>query len=175
MRMILPDAFVTQLWKNGGGITREVARAMDGDRLLWRLSLAEVASDGPFSAFPGLMRILTVIRGAGLVLRTPIGVITAEPLAPVRFTGDLPVACSRIAGTVTDINVIFDPARVAARVMRLSGPEEWRATGPAAFLLLAGSAAADGCAMPPGAVALHPDALDLAPNGQGLLIALDPI
>ncbi len=108
MRVIHPDGFVTMLWKNGGGITREIARVSEDDRILWRLSMAEVASDGPFSAFPGLTRILTVIRGAGLVLRTPLGVMTAEPMQPVRFSGDLPVDCTRIAGDVTDLNVIFD-------------------------------------------------------------------
>lgn len=175
MSVILPEAFVTMPWKNGGGITREIARRDDGDRLIWRLSMAEVASDGPFSAFPGLMRILTVIRGAGLVLRTPEGVIEAEPFHPVRFPGDLPVACSRIAGDVTDLNVIFDPARIEARVTRLRGPEDWRATGGAAFLCLSGRVEADETPVPPGAVAIDADVLTLAPNGSGLLVTLDAI
>lgn len=175
MPIILPTDFVTMPWKNGGGITHEIAHVSEGGRLLWRLSMAEVATDGPFSAFPGLMRILTVIRGAGLVLRTPEGVIEAEPFRPVRFSGDLPVDCSRIAGEVTDLNVIFDPSRIAARVTRLRGPEDWQATGPAAFLCLAGVVEADGIRLPEGAAATDPGLIALAQNGSGLLVTLDRI
>jgi environmental stress-induced protein Ves len=121
------------------------------------------------------MRILTVIRGAGLVLRTPDGVIEAEPFHPMRFAGDLAVDCSRIAGDVIDLNVIFDPVRIVARVMRLKGPEDWQASGPSAFLCLGGLVEADGQRLPEGAVALDPAALTLAPNGGGLLVTLDPI
>ncbi len=77
MRIILASDFQTQPWKNGGGITHEIARKDDGNGLLWRLSIAEVASDGPFSAFTGLSRILTVIDGAGLWLDTPHGRLDA--------------------------------------------------------------------------------------------------
>jgi uncharacterized protein len=174
MRVIRPDAFVTMPWKNGGGITHEIAREMEGERILWRLSMAEVASDGPFSSFPGLTRILTVIRGAGLVLRTPEGVITAEPMHPVRFSGDLPVECTRIAGDVTDLNVIFDGARIDARVTRLAGPEEW-SEGSAAFLTQSGSVAADDVAVPTGSVALDFVTLSLATGATGLLVMLTRI
>ena len=116
MRIFSPDDFVTQPWKNGGGTTHEIAREDRGGALLWRLSIAEVATDGPFSSFPGLARVLTVIEGAGLHLHTPEGRLDALPLAPVAFSGDTPVDCRRIAGEVHDFNVIYDPARISARV-----------------------------------------------------------
>jgi uncharacterized protein len=171
MRVVRPDDFVTMPWRNGGGITREIAKQTVDDHLLWRLSMAEVASDGPFSAFPGLTRILTAIRGAGLVLRTPEGVITAEPMQPVRFSGDLPVECTRIAGDVTDLNVIFDGARIDARVTRLAGPEEW-SEGRAAFLTLAGIVTADETPVPAGSVALDFGTLSLEAGSNGLLVTL---
>ena len=48
---------VPAAWKNGGGVTREVASwpeqaGLDG--FDWRISLAEVAAGGPFSVFPGV-------------------------------------------------------------------------------------------------------------------------
>ncbi|MFN9927385.1 MAG: HutD family protein, partial [Phenylobacterium sp.] len=49
-------------WKNGGGITRELAVWPPGasfDDFVWRVSMAEVHQDGPFSSFPGVDRILT--------------------------------------------------------------------------------------------------------------------
>jgi uncharacterized protein len=171
MRVIHPEAFITMPWRNGGGITREIAKETLGDRLLWRLSMAEVASDGPFSAFPGLTRILTVIRGAGLVLRTPEGVMTAEPMQPVRFSGDLAVECARIAGDVTDLNVIFDCAQIDARVTWLAGPEDC-SEGRAAFLTRSGSVSADGTPVPAGSVALDFATLSLAAGATGLLVTL---
>lgn len=175
MQIIPPDKRVTMPWKNGGGITHEILRRdMDGT-LLFRLSIAEVASDGPFSAFPGLTRILTVLRGAGLVLRTPEGVIEARQLAPVRFSGDLAVDCSRIAGDVTDFNVIFDGTRIDAQVTRLQGPVAWRASGPAAFLCLSGDILAEGKTVLPGALVHEPESLTLAEAAQGLLVRLDRV
>ncbi|HAJ22213.1 MAG TPA: HutD-family protein, partial [Rhodospirillaceae bacterium] len=56
-------------WKNGGGITREIALKEDEDGFLWRLSIADVRTDGPFSSFPDRHRILTVIAGVGMRLK----------------------------------------------------------------------------------------------------------
>ncbi|MBM7325185.1 HutD family protein, partial [Agrobacterium sp. S2] len=46
-------------WKNGGGVTTEIivhpAKASMAD-FDWRISMANVAQDGPFSIFPGVDR-----------------------------------------------------------------------------------------------------------------------
>lgn len=125
MRIIPPDRFQSQTWKNGGGITREIAREEAAGGLLWRLSIAEVAADGPFSAFPGQARILTVIDGAGLWLDTPDRRIEVLPFAPVAFSGDLVVHCRRIDGPVRDFNLIYDPARLLASVRVFQGGAAW--------------------------------------------------
>lgn len=81
-------------WKNGGGLTREIATGPEGagaGAFDWRVSLADVTADGPFSAFPGVDRILTVVEGAGMDL--VVGGehhIVDEPLWPHGFPGDLP-------------------------------------------------------------------------------------
>ena len=38
------------------------------DTFDWRISMARVASDGPFSEFPGIDRTLAVVEGSGMVL-----------------------------------------------------------------------------------------------------------
>ena len=118
-RFIAKDQFVTTAWKNGGGITHEIAK--DAPNWGWRLSIAEVASDGPFSRFDGMARILTVIHGAGLDLHHAGGVIAARPMQPVVFSGDLAIECRRLGGLVHDFNVIYDPQRFVARVQILQG------------------------------------------------------
>jgi environmental stress-induced protein Ves len=116
MRIIPPTDFKTMPWKNGGGITHEILKEEHDGRMLWRLSIAEVASDGPFSLFPGLSRILTVIDGDGLVLQAPDRELRALPFSPVAFSGDLPISSTRINGDVRDFNVIFDASAVMADV-----------------------------------------------------------
>ncbi len=58
-------------WKNGGGVTVEIAIHPAGasvDDFDWRVSMATVASDGPFSIFSGIDRTLSVLEGDGIVL-----------------------------------------------------------------------------------------------------------
>ena len=56
-----------QAWKNGLGQTREIAiqPSLDGGGFLWRVSIAEVNTSAPFSAFPGVDRVIALLAGAG--------------------------------------------------------------------------------------------------------------
>lgn len=153
MRIIRPEEFLTQPWKNGGGITHEIARADKDGTLLWRLSIAEVASDGPFSAFSGLSRILTVIEGNGLYLDTPRGRLDALPLQPLAFQGDLPVASRMIDGPIRDFNVIWDDQRLSARVTPLDGALPACPPSPGRFYALL-ALTAGFAPLPAGALAL---------------------
>ena len=96
-------------WKNGGGVTREIAARRRGDALVWRLSMADVASDGPFSRFDGLSRILIVIAGNGMELTGPAISLQADYGVPVRFDGGLAIASRLKAGPLRDLNLMFDP------------------------------------------------------------------
>ncbi|HBN29799.1 MAG: HutD family protein [Rhodobacterales bacterium] len=155
MKILKPAEFQTAPWKNGGGITHEIAKAEDAQGLIWRLSIAEVASDGPFSAFVGLSRILTVIEGSGLVLDTPDGPLVAELLKPLAFSGDLPVTSRMVDGPIRDFNVIYDAARVRAKVAVLRGPQMQDFAGePLAVLALGGRVLIDGKRVAPGEVGL---------------------
>tara|TARA_R110002049_G_scaffold23781_5_gene84550 strand:- start:1733 stop:2302 length:570 start_codon:yes stop_codon:yes gene_type:complete len=97
------------VWKNGGGITREIARGDHTGRMAWRLSMAEVAQDGAFSDFNGYQRILTVIRGNGMVLHSPDTAMHAPRLVPVTFDGATPIKATLTQGPLEDLNLIFDP------------------------------------------------------------------
>ena len=59
---------VRQAWKNGGGVTEELAIHERSGSWLWRLSLAEVNASGPFSNFAGFRRNIMVVGGRGMVL-----------------------------------------------------------------------------------------------------------
>ncbi|MGI5399676.1 HutD/Ves family protein [Streptomyces sp. CA-135486] len=104
-------------WKNGGGVTREIALWPEGagtDDFDWRISLADVAADGPFSAFPGIARTLTVVEGAGMDLT--VGgqqTLAAERYLPYDFPGDVEADGRLLAGPVVNFNVMYRKGRTA--------------------------------------------------------------
>jgi hypothetical protein len=154
-------------WKNGQGETAEVAVGPPGatlDGFHWRISMAEVGADGPFSAFDGVDRTLTVVSGAGLRL-APVGAPPVELTTtsePFPFAGDLPTDATLLGGPITDLNVMTRRDRAWHRVRRLLGggiaPD---GDAKAAFVIVPGPGAAvlvvDGVALQLGAL----DALDL--------------
>lgn len=102
-------------WKNGGGATREIARSSVGSPF-WRISVADVDREGPFSTFPGLERILTVIEGDAMTLARARGDLLATRHVPVRFAGSDGVTGRLPAGAVRNFNVIFDATLLGAEV-----------------------------------------------------------
>lgn len=111
-------------WKNGGGETREILASPPGatlDSLDWRVSLATVASDGPFSVFNGVQRTLCVIRGAGIRLQVgdaaPVTLLESSP--PHSFDGEAKTSATLIDGTIVDLNVMSRRGRWRHAVKRL--------------------------------------------------------
>jgi environmental stress-induced protein Ves len=109
-------------WKNGGGLTREVAVYPERsglDDFDWRLSIAEVRAGGPFSAFPGIERQLAVLSG-----RLVLSIGGGEPLtlspesAPLGFAGEVPVVAQPPQGPASDLNLVTRRVRCAGRLAR---------------------------------------------------------
>lgn len=98
-------------WKNGGGTTTEIATGPVGaafDDFGWRVSIADVASDGPFSIFSGIDRTLAIIAGHGIALT-----IDGKPAATLRegdealaFDGGVPTSAALLNGPIRDLNVM---------------------------------------------------------------------
>jgi environmental stress-induced protein Ves len=62
------DAMTPEPWRNGGGLTRTIATSADHDAIVWRVSVADITHDGPFSVFPGIDRAALLISGQGVSL-----------------------------------------------------------------------------------------------------------
>ncbi|WP_306333700.1 HutD family protein [Streptomyces sp. KL118A] len=105
------SAYRSVPWKNGGGITREVADGAD-----WRVSVADVAGDGAFSVFPGLDRVITPVEGGGMVLTVDGTPWPVGPLTPFAFPGDAATDCRVTAGAVRNLNVMTRRGRATAQV-----------------------------------------------------------
>ena len=144
-----PQGFTTVPWKNGGGITHEIIRDQTTP-WRWRISLAEVAFDGPFSAFDGMARVLTVIHGAGLALVTADRVLHARPMVPLAFSGGLAVEGRLVDGPVRDLNVIYDPGTVEVDVSVRHGP--WQGAVIGGVYAMEGGVTLSGALVPPHAM-----------------------
>ncbi|RYX99159.1 MAG: HutD family protein [Bradyrhizobiaceae bacterium] len=110
MKLLRAADYKTMPWKNGMGSTTEIAISPADatlDAFDWRVSMARVASDGPFSSFAAIDRTLLVLEGNGIDL-------SVAARAPVRvdrdtihsFPGDQPTAARLVAGPITDLNVM---------------------------------------------------------------------
>ncbi|MEV0535457.1 HutD family protein [Kitasatospora sp. NPDC050463] len=133
-------------WLNGGGVTREVAGSPAGaglDAFDWRVSLADVATAGPFSAFPGVDRVITLVDGPGMAL-TVDGVehLVDTPFRPFAFSGEADTGCRLLDGPVVDFNVMTRRGRTTAELALATGPRavDVPAGGTVLLVCLAGGA-----------------------------------
>ncbi|PWC46582.1 HutD family protein [Azospirillum sp. TSA6c] len=121
-------------WKNGGGVTTELAVEPSDDgrpdgRFVWRVSIADVVEPGPFSAFPGYDRLIAVVEGDGMRL----SVDGAPPVERRRldpafaFPGEAAVWCEPTAGPIRDVNLMLDRASATGVLTLLAGSAAHRA------------------------------------------------
>lgn len=128
MRILRAADHRRMAWKNGGGETVEIIvspPAAGLDDFDWRISMARVERDGPFSAFPGIDRTLAVLDGEGLILdvegRVPLA-LTARG-EPVTFPADAPTTGRLVDGPITDLNVMSRRGRFVHSVEPLQVSE----------------------------------------------------
>jgi environmental stress-induced protein Ves len=119
-------------WANGRGTTAVVACVPDTDDWDWRLSLADVVEDGPFSVLPGIDRWIAVARGGrmGLQLGAPDGferTVLSDADGAASFSGDGDTSCRVLDGPLVDVNLMLRRGRVtgAMDVHELLAGERW--------------------------------------------------
>ncbi|MBY5738213.1 HutD family protein [Rhizobium leguminosarum] len=123
MRILRAGDHKRMPWKNGKGETVEIAVFPPGASINdfdWRISMATVAEDGPFSIFRGIDRTLAILDGSGMVLDiagTPMLLTTASD--PLTFPADIPVAARLEDGAITDLNVMTRRDGLAHTLIRI--------------------------------------------------------
>ncbi|HEM7874411.1 hypothetical protein WR30_18560 [Burkholderia contaminans FFH2055] len=128
--LIRSTALVASPWKNGGGITREVASRENA----WRVSIADIDRDGPFSRFDGIDRLLMVFDGTGMTLGDA-GVLGKFDVA--RFPGEAPVTAHLADGPVRVFNLMTYRGAARASVDIVRAPGCWAVAADTALLLCA--------------------------------------
>lgn len=87
-------------WANNGGMTREIASGKVVQSALdawdWRLSLASIDKNGPFSALPGVNRTSVLVDGALDLISGSLTLMWDVPGASHQYDGETPFeACLR--------------------------------------------------------------------------------
>lgn len=144
MTMLIPYAGLSPVpWKNGGGSTTQIAVFPPDagfEDFDWRVSLATIAEDGAFSAFPGVERTLALVDGHGMTLEIDgqsMLLSRADPVAA--FDGESHVVAKLNRGPSTDFNVMTRMDRCYHQFGRrvLSGESRFVARAPVTVLFLA--------------------------------------
>lgn len=155
---------IARPWRNGGGVTRDVAIFPPGagdDDFLWRVSIATIDTAGPFSAFPGADRLLVPLAGT---LSLTIGRESEHRLQPgdpaFAFPGEAAVTGAPVGGACTVVNLMARRGLVRSQVELRT---QIRASAGHILLL----------AIEQTAVCLGGERFDLAPHDALLLKAGD--
>lgn len=143
----LPASGYTAMpWRNGAGTTHEImvddTPGASSAPFRWRLSMADLAGDGPFSELPDVDRILVLLAGADVELT--IGGAAPAPLgihAAIAFPGDVPTSLTMNPGTGRDLNLMWDRTRAEGSVAILQIGDEMRIDAPTAFAIALGGSA----------------------------------
>ena len=117
------SGYARMRWKNGAGWTSEILKVHQGEDRdtndwAWRLSIAEIETDAPFSAFPGVDRELVLLSGNGLRLRFDDGGSHSllPPHSKLRFAGERPAFGELIDGPTRDFNLMWKRDVVSAEL-----------------------------------------------------------
>ena len=115
-RELPPDAMEERRRRDGRD--RRVSGGAGLDDFDWRISMARVEAGGPFSAFPGVDRTLSILEGEGIVLdiegRERVTLTGAS--APYSFPADAVTNAELVAGPITDLNVMTRRGRYRHKV-----------------------------------------------------------
>ncbi|MDA9400754.1 HutD/Ves family protein [Bradyrhizobium sp. CCBAU 45389] len=128
--LLRSEDYTRSPWKNGGGIFTDIAGAhradspvKDWNSLLWRFASTPIVAPGPFSYMPGIDRLQMVVKGRGLVLKSPEREFDErEPFTTVRFTGELEIVTALEDGPVEVVNLMARRGAAEIELVALREP-----------------------------------------------------
>jgi len=139
--LLLPAATRTwRPWKNGGGVMADIAvspSTADWDTFKWRVGIAKIEKDGPFSTFPGVDRSFMIVGGKGVKLTVagiePARITHKSP--PFAFPGESAATAQLTDGPTEALNIMVRRGGAQTRLALVDEPSEF-VPGSEAFALL---------------------------------------
>lgn len=132
-------------WANGLGTTAVIARVPGTDDWAWRLSIADVVTDGPFSSLPDVDRWIAVATGTGMVLTVDgaATLLTASSDA-FAFDGGATTSCRLLDGPIHDLNLMLRRSRATGTLDVVTTDSPVPLEGLTACVVLDGTASIAG-------------------------------
>jgi environmental stress-induced protein Ves len=179
-RVLSPADYRRMPWKNGGGRTTEIVShppRASLDAFDWRVSVADIGRDGPFSVFAGIDRTIVMIAGGGMRLDGDgHAAVLSAAYEPYTFSGDDAIHCALLDGPVRDFNLMLRRGRATGSLAIVRGAGT--RIGPARFRLCYAAAGACECLFaghPPQVVAADHALLVEDLPASAALLAVNPL
>ena len=137
-------------WRNGMGVSWDIASDPPGtEEFGWRFAIARIDADVPFSLYPQVDRVFTLIEGRGLSLDFAGGrTLAVEKLfVPHPYACDVATFCRLTDGPCRALNLFLRRGAWHAAVDVLSSGAEIVHDGPILLFALQGAADVDGAAL----------------------------
>jgi environmental stress-induced protein Ves len=172
-RLIPHSSFVKGMWRNGRGISWDIASDRPGESEFgWRLAIAEIAASGPFSLYGPVNRVFTLIEGDGVDLSFEDSARLAvhERFVPHVFPCDIATECKLHGQVAKVLNLFTARGSFAAdvKVIEVDGDCPLSLTTPLTLLfVLQGAIEVDGIAIP------QHDAVEIRGAGKLTLHGVD--
>lgn len=117
MKLLTPADYVEFPWKNGRGVTTDIAAlyrpgatSRDWTEMLWRFGRTPIPESGPYSDLTGFERLQVLIAGDGFKIHTEDGTVhrdLSRAYVPVRYDGGLKLTGRLNAGPVETVNLLY--------------------------------------------------------------------
>lgn len=106
-------------WPNGAGITYEVSRHPATGDFDWRISLADIDNDCPFSVMPGVDRGIVLMEGDHMILTNPEQRLRIDELVAFNYPGEIAYDCTLPAGPAKDLNIMTRRGKFTSKTVVL--------------------------------------------------------
>jgi environmental stress-induced protein Ves len=172
MRIIRRSDLVEGRWRNGMGVSWDIASDPPGvDDFGWRFAIARIDADVPFSHYPQVDRIFTLIEGNGLDLAFEghRSLAVHRRFVPHPYPCDVPTFCHLRDGPCRALNLFTRRGRWRATADILSSGADLAHAGPMLLFALAGAADVNGHALAEGDAAIAAD--NVTADTEGFLYA----
>lgn len=105
-------------WKNGGGVTRTLSSRRSEYGTIWRISVADIEKDGPFSVFPGIDRVSVLMRGPGLrLIGDGVSLNFPELGSKAKYCGEAQLEARLGGSPARFLNIMTQNNRATAQVL----------------------------------------------------------